>query len=140
MWVCMVLLVCHGCAKTKKSSVGAPCYHERLTLCHQFSRMEANVASRGPQIMSCLLRRYSKDSSGQGLKISEARDWANDSKMKCRASHLRYILRLEMKSLRECGGRGELGVTTAFPISKTCEGEQWNDDSGLCLPVFCGIN
>ena len=114
---------------------------DSLCVISQFSRMEANVASRGPQIMSSLLRRYSKDSSGQGLKISEARDWANDSKMKCWASHLQIYFKTGDEKSQGVRGKGELGVTTAFAISKICvEGQQWNDASGLCLPVFRGIN
>ena len=114
---------------------------DSLCVISQVSRMEANVASRGPQIMSSLLSRYSKDSSGQGVKISEARDWANDSTTKSRAARLQIYLKAVDETLRECGGRWGLGVTTACPSSKTCvEGEQWSDAPGLCLPVFRGIN
>lgn len=114
---------------------------DSLCVISQVSRMEANVASRGPQIMSSLLSRYSKDSSGQGLKISEALDWANDSTTKCRAAHLQIYLKAREETLRECGGRWGLGVTMACRSSKTCvEGEQWSGASRLCLPVFRGIN
>lgn len=42
-----------------------------------------------------------------------------------------------MTSLRECGGRRGVGVTTAFPVSKPCaEGELWSDASGSVCPSF----
>ena len=81
-----------------------------LCVISQFSRLEANVASRGPQIMSSLFRRYSKDSLGPGLKISEARDWANDSKTKCRASHLQMYFKTGDDKPQ--GVRGEAGSGT----------------------------
>ena len=56
------------------SSVGAPCYPGRLTLCHQSG--EQNHGSKrsfhGAQIMFSLLNKIHKDSSTQELKISDA--------------------------------------------------------------------
>lgn len=95
------------------------------------------LSFRGPQIMSSLFRRYSKDSSGPGLKISgKPRDWialaaeGADPQM--------YFKTGDDKPQGVRGAGGEWG-DHGLPVSKPCaEGELWSDASGSVYSVFCG--